>query len=266
MDLVNLARLTQEASSHKLELGLAAGFGILAEIESALGKADEVEEIAKLAAAINEVKSHANPKGTIIGVVGGTGAGKSSVINAVLDEECLVPTNCMRACTAVITELRWNSSENYSSRYRAEIEFISREDWCKELQVLFCDFAGGSEDLSTSDSDAGIAYSKINAVYPALTKRNLLSGEVTVESLALNESVSGILGTVMEFAASNSKKLLALVGAYIDSHEKTTSRSQAMEYWPLVKVVRIYVKSPILETGMILVDLVRMTRLFFMLP
>jgi ribosome biogenesis GTPase A len=31
---------------------------------------------------------------TVIGVVGNTGAGKSSVINALLEEERLVPTNC----------------------------------------------------------------------------------------------------------------------------------------------------------------------------
>jgi hypothetical protein len=34
---------------------------------------------------------------TIIGVVGNTGAGKSSVINALLDEERLVPTNCSKS-------------------------------------------------------------------------------------------------------------------------------------------------------------------------
>ncbi len=36
---------------------------------------------------------------TVIGVFGNTGPGKSSVINAMLEEERLVPTNCMRACT-----------------------------------------------------------------------------------------------------------------------------------------------------------------------
>jgi predicted GTPase len=35
---------------------------------------------------------------TVIGVVGNTGAGKSSVINALLEEERLVPTNCSE-CT-----------------------------------------------------------------------------------------------------------------------------------------------------------------------
>ena len=32
----------------------------------------------------------------VLGVVGNTGAGKSSVINAMLDEERLLPTNCVR--------------------------------------------------------------------------------------------------------------------------------------------------------------------------
>lgn len=40
------------------------------------------------------LKNHNVNTPTIIGVVGNTGAGKSSVINAILDEERLVPTNC----------------------------------------------------------------------------------------------------------------------------------------------------------------------------
>lgn len=91
---------------------------------------------------------------TIIGVVGNTGAGKSSIINiinAMLDEERLVPTNwyvscsveelkclqisSMRACTAVVTEMSWNSIDDPNKKYRAEIEFIQESDWEKDLEL-----------------------------------------------------------------------------------------------------------------------------------
>jgi predicted GTPase len=65
----------------------------------------------------------------VIGVVGQTGAGKSIVINAVLEEESLVPANCVRACTGVVTEISLNNSKEPSAQYRAEIEFVDRHDW-----------------------------------------------------------------------------------------------------------------------------------------
>ena len=77
---------------------------------------------------IERLIPQARRKRTVVGVVGNTGAGKSSVINALLDEERLVPTNCMRACTAVVTEMSWNDSADPFSKYRGEIEFITRED------------------------------------------------------------------------------------------------------------------------------------------
>lgn len=93
---------------------------------------------------------------TIIGVIGNTGSGKSSIINALLDEEYLVPTNwyvllryrlappttghylnesSMRPCTSVVTEMRWNESNDENERYRAEIEFIQAADWEMVLRV-----------------------------------------------------------------------------------------------------------------------------------
>jgi hypothetical protein len=77
---------------------------------------------------IENIENQAVKTKTIIGVLGGTEPGKSSVINAIIDEERLVPTNCTRACIAVATEISYNHEE---IRYRAEIEFISREDWAK---------------------------------------------------------------------------------------------------------------------------------------
>lgn len=97
---------------------------------------------------------------TIIGVVGNTGAGKSSVINALLDEERLVPTNCskstsidairtklinaVRACTAVVTEISYNASDDPATKYRAEIEFIQPADWEKDLRVSLEELKDGN--------------------------------------------------------------------------------------------------------------------------
>ena len=57
---------------------------------------------------VDRMKKQALRTKTTIGVVGNMAAGKSSVIDAMLDEERLAPTNCMRACTAVVTEISYN--------------------------------------------------------------------------------------------------------------------------------------------------------------
>lgn len=121
--LDSIKALEKETSLHRLQPGVNIGLKLLAEIASAFGKA-EAPEITDLTRSIEDIKGCLRTDRVIIGVVGSTGAGKSSVINALLDEECLVPTNCMRACTAVITEIRYNESEYQANKYCAEVEFI----------------------------------------------------------------------------------------------------------------------------------------------
>lgn len=116
---------------------------------------------------IEAIRSKAKVPKTIIGVVGNTGAGKSSIINALLEEERIVPTNCMRACTAVVTEISYNNDKDYA--YRAVIEFIDKEDWDKELSLLFDDIIESGDfdrESGRPDSEAGIAWAKLKAVYP----------------------------------------------------------------------------------------------------
>jgi len=92
---------------------------------------------------IDQVLAKATETKTVIGMVGITGAGKSSAANALLDEERLVPTSCMRACTAVITEISYNHG---AEAYRAEIDFIVAEDWRYEVQILFDEILESNED------------------------------------------------------------------------------------------------------------------------
>ena len=218
--------------------------------------------------AIEKLMPQAQRKRTIVGVVGNTGAGKSSVINAMLDEERLVPTNCMRACTAVVTEMSWNASTDPYSKYRAEIEFISRGDWEKELGKLLKEFltesGGVSREVADQDSDAGIAWAKFHSVYPKIPRDSL--SDCTVEGLMAERAVLAVLGTTENINTASPNAFYQQLQRYVDSKEKVSKKEKEKdkdkqkkafetEYWPLIKVVKIYVKAPALSTGAVIVDL-----------
>ncbi|ETS86827.1 hypothetical protein PFICI_00655 [Pestalotiopsis fici W106-1] len=242
-----------------LEAGVKVGVQVLDGLLSTL--TSDNDDIKAWVKSIKDLRERAKPAKTIVGVVGNTGAGKSSVINALLDEERLLPTNCMRACTASPTEISYNYSVNPDELYRAEIEFISKQDWIRELGVLFKDLLDGngevSRDCNNSDSDAGVAYAKLTAVYPNKTKEMLATG--TPERFAADGAVSRVLGTTKKLTETTSKDLFRRMQHYVDSKEKERGdrnrKDQPMEYWPLIKVVRIYTKATALSTGAVIVDL-----------
>ena len=196
----------------------------------------------------------------MLSFTGNTGAGKSSVINALLDEERLVPTNCMRACTAVVTEISYNYE---AQSYRAEIEFISAADWEKELNILFQDLLDGegnvSRECTNEDSDAGIAYAKIKAVYPQKTKEDIANSNIP----ALLKEVRHILDSNQCLKETDSMVFYKKLQSYVDSKEKFVGKKgkdgkkekREREYWPLIRVVRLFVRSSALATGAVIVDL-----------
>ena len=258
---LQLSSLVKDAKPQELESVVEEGIKLLDDLRAPLleqmaGTPDSDQWIQQ----IDNLKKQAIKTKTVIGVVGNTGAGKSSVINAMLDEERLVPTNCMRACTAVVTEISYNTEEK---PYVARIEFISRSDWEKELNVLFEDMLDGegkiSRECSNEDSDAGIAYAKIKAVYPSKTREDLANSNVA----NLLQEVSFILGGDRDIKETDSLMFYRKLQNYVDSKEKATGKKdkdgkkpkKERELWPLIRVVRLYVRSKALATGAVIVDL-----------
>jgi hypothetical protein len=177
-----------------------------------------------LLAEINTLVSSNRPPHTTIGVLGNTGVGKSSLLNAILDEASILPTSGSRGCTATVVELRYNetfSSEENDSNVRAvytgQVEFMTLHEWLTELKVLV-------EECATQDEkkiyarppepqrqpDAAAAWSKIDQVYGRGTMERY-SGEPqerVFNILAKNKRVGKILQSASDVDNASARNLV----------------------------------------------------------
>ncbi|KAI0079668.1 hypothetical protein K474DRAFT_1683062 [Panus rudis PR-1116 ss-1] len=230
---------------------------------------------------------------TMIAVCGATGAGKSSILNAILDDN-IVPTSGMRACTAVVTEIAYHTKKSID----ADVSFLSEKEWRDELAVLLDDLVDEDGNVKRSTdlrSDAGVAWQKVHAVYPKVTQEALVRMSVD-QILALDARVSSILGTTKHISTNDSKSFAKEIGKYIDSKDQKRGdkkKAKAKEitkekdkpkglsllekfkqknarntnkkdddydpegpaFWPLIRQVNVRCNARALSTGAILVDL-----------
>jgi len=191
------------------------------------------------------------PPEVVISLVGGTGAGKSTLLNALLDARIL-PVGNMRACTAAITEVSYSQD----GQYRATIDFMTRSDWEKEIDVLkedlrdFMEMRSSRLDNSEVLSDevhsiSRVAKDKLKTVYslPEDFKFNLPNLEALEEDEVIARALDGEKASITQNELKEFRKQISL---YLHSKNK---------FWPIVTKVSVSGPFEILKDGVKIVDL-----------
>jgi hypothetical protein len=181
----------------------------------------------------------------IVLVLGDTGAGKSSMLNALIGERSVLPTNGMRACTASLVEMAYNYEPG--APYRAVVELLTPQEWQEELETLLHDITLRSDPEAClprspdADSPAGIAMAKVRLVYGVQSIATVGDFHDVVRRGSM---VTRALGKVIEFEGHSAVSFRKQLEQYADSSDQ----SYDVSFWPVVKRIKIFGRWPVLKS------------------
>ncbi|KAK0486897.1 hypothetical protein EDD18DRAFT_1192269 [Armillaria luteobubalina] len=173
---------------------------------------------------LENLRGQTTPK-TLIAICGATGAGKSSILNAILDARQVINVQAdigSIACTAVVTEIAYHDKPTID----ADVSFLTEAEWKEELSVLLQDLVDEGGTIKRSNdlkSDAGIAWQKVHAIYPSISQEALV--RMTPEEIIVRDpKIAAILGTTKKIVARNSKEFATEISKYIDSKDQSRGK------------------------------------------
>jgi len=181
-----------------------------------------------------------------IALVGTTGAGKSTFLNAILGQEIL-PVGVMHPCTAFVTSV----SHAADSGYQVAIQFCTAEEWHNDLMNLVSTLKPGeNDDGGDGRGDAkrlvDAAKKRIHAVYGDRID-NGNEPDILLKMDLPNEVVQIFAaGSLVKKRFGESKDMLAYLRKLVRSESPL---------WPLIKEVNISGPYGCIAGGLELVDL-----------
>lgn len=207
-----------------------------------------------------------------IGFAGQTGAGKTSLLNAILGIEELLPSSSSQASTAVACEVSWNH-EGTKQELRAEVTFRSLESITKELNEFFAMMEQRKELLEQEENATGDTWDlqeeiremganmkdtlgKISSLWGFDEKQ--LDDMTTLDLLNANKRVNELLGTTIVIKETDPQSFSDKVKPYLDSTAGDHGgNGDEFAAWPLLEGVKIYLQDDdrFLRYGIVLVDL-----------
>ncbi|XP_043956343.1 nuclear GTPase SLIP-GC-like [Gambusia affinis] len=186
----------------------------------------------------DKIKDLETDRRELVGVFGKTGAGKTSLINALIDERKLLPSGDVDACTSVMIKVEANMC---NKKYEAHIEFITKEEWKDELWSV-SQFQENTEDQKKEDEDDDYQdlAEKLSALYGEEWKQK--SSKQLMDPKYFKKIPQFLQSTVKILSCETAKELSARLIKYTRT-ETNHGGEEGMKrwYWPLVKCVTVKV-------------------------
>lgn len=211
----------------------------------------------------------------IVGFIGETGAGKSSVINSILNQRGLARSSgAGSACTSVPMEYRY-VDEKHPRAYTIEAEFMDENEVNGLLEELLRNIRRASIPTERS-----LIAGENWAEYEAMGKRShetleaIFSdrSDLTIEFLSrpgaeieieILQDLKALVLNRLNFRSGGSSSLqytaiadgLESCKDKLDSLTDSPEDSNTPALWPFIKLIRVFLELPVLKTGLVLADL-----------
>ncbi|XP_005809347.1 nuclear GTPase SLIP-GC [Xiphophorus maculatus] len=200
---------------------------------------------------MTKIRDLETDKRELVGVFGKTGAGKTSLINAVIGVKKLLPSGDVDACTSVMIKVEANA---LNLNYEAEIEFINKEEWEDELGTVDRFLEDDEEQEKHDDDEENDGHhdliEKLTAVYGEEWKQK--SSQQLMDNRYFREIPEFLQSTKKILTCESAIELSAKMMKYTKQGEDKDIKRW---YWPIVKCVTVKVPQNNFLQHVTLVDL-----------
>jgi ATPase subunit of ABC transporter with duplicated ATPase domains len=185
----------------------------------------------------------------LIGVAGATGAGKTSLLNTLLEYPEMLPSSSTEAATATVCRIAYNHDDTPGNEFRADIKFRALEAVKAELSEVLAavrdrknlrvqEFEDENERIEAIEVVTDIISRGINKIFVVwgLRESEIEEMDHTVESvMGANTHILDLLGRNVTIVSSDPDEFSNEVKPYLDS----TPTPEGVIAWPLIEEVRI---------------------------
>ncbi|CAM4529043.1 unnamed protein product [Lepidochelys olivacea] len=194
-----------------------------------------------------------------IGLVGSTGAGKSSLFNAIIEQQFFLPVSGSEACTSCVVQVSSSQSKNYE----AKIHLLSLQEWKEEMKNLVelvrkPRAEEEEEEEGEGEDDVGEAVQKLRALYGRHAETRPYEDLLRAKPLVNIPASKCILLKGVQ-AKELSDKLDPYVRCQSDKDEEEPAQEEEkakMRLWPLIKYVEVTIpKSDMIPEGVVFMDI-----------